>query len=319
MAGGQPSYTSRQAAAYTLDWLARQWMLSARWKEASASTQKQRRLTLQKICDKAGHVPADRVTRRMIVAGLDERADTPAAANWYLKVVKALFGWAVDAGHLTENPAHDIKGLKNKTDGFTPWSDADVTAYRQRWPIGSKQRLAFELLAGTGLRRGDVVRIGPQHIDGGLLSIETEKTGTVAHIAVSKELTGIIEQSQCGGNLVFLTTEQGAPYSKEGFANYFRRACASAGVKGSPHGIRKWAAAKDAESGASEMELRAKYGWETAEQSSTYTKSADRKRLARALAKRSERESVAPHLVMGEGEIAKKPTKSTVKKGGGTP
>lgn len=302
----------------TVKWLADRWEVSARFREARPSTQKQRRLTLAIICRNAGHVELSKVTPAMIAAGLDARAATPAAANWYLKVVKAMFRWAVEAGHMASSPAGSVKGLRNRTPGFTPWTDDDMAAFRARWPIGTKQRLALELLAATGLRRGDVVRIGPQHLDGTLLSIETEKTGTVAHIGMGEEILQIIAASP-SGHLLWLTTEHGEAYSKEGFANWFRRACRAAGVKGSPHGIRKWAAAKDAERGGSEMALRAKYGWESHEQSSTYTRSADRKKLAMSLAGRAAPAPTAPHLMPGAGLKPENQMDSKAKKEGGTP
>ena len=303
--GQKPATDRRMGSKGTVEWLIRQWMASGKWQDAMPSTQKQRRLTLQKISEKGGSIPISNLTTAMLQRGLDERRDTPAAANWYLKVIKALFKWAVEYGHMDHNPAQGIKGLKNKTPGFIPWTDDDVSTFRNHWPIGTKQRLAFELLATTGLRRGDIVRIGPQHIANDLLTIETEKTGTEANCHMDEWIYSVIDASP-SGHMLYLVTEHGKAYSKEGFANWFRRACVAAGVKGSPHGVRKWAAAKDAERGASEMQLRAKYAWESPEQSSTYTKSADRKRLARSLALGPNDEHNSPHLDAGAGNILKR-------------
>ena len=85
-----------------------------------------------------------------------------------------------------------------------------------------------------------------------------------------------------------------------------RKACYQAGVKASSHGLRKWAAAKLAEEGGSEMELQAKFGWKSQEQSSVYTRSANRKRLALQAAKRTQEEHETPHLDAGAGKKLKK-------------
>jgi integrase len=43
-----------------------------------------------------------------------------------------------------------------------------VTAYEKRWPIGTRQRVWLDVLLYTGLRRGDAVRLGRQHIREGV-------------------------------------------------------------------------------------------------------------------------------------------------------
>lgn len=46
----------------------------------------------------------------------------------------------------------------SKSEGFAVWTDADVAACRARWPLGTRRRLAFEVLRETGLRRGAATR-----------------------------------------------------------------------------------------------------------------------------------------------------------------
>jgi integrase len=88
----------------------------------------------------------------------------------------------------------------------------------------------------------------------------------------------------------------GTHYGKEGLGNAFREAIVAAGIpvskKGSDekgysaHGLRKASATIAAESGATESELNAMFGWSGYQMAQLYTKKADRKRLAaRALAK----------------------------------
>lgn len=70
--------------------------------------------------------------------------------------------------------------------------------------------------------------------------------------------------------------------TKERFGKDFRQWCKEAGLeKGkSAHGLRKLLASMVADSGGSEMELQALFGWVTNQQSLFYTKSANRKPLA---------------------------------------
>jgi len=67
---------------------------------------------------------------------------------------------------------------------------------------------------------------------------------------------------------------------KESCANWFRDACRAAGVAGSPHGLRKAAATRAADNGATEAELEALFGWRGGDMASLYTRAANRARLA---------------------------------------
>jgi integrase len=86
--------------------------------------------------------------------------------------------------------------------------------------------------------------------------------------------------------LTFVVGLDGKPMRKESLGNVFREACDKAGCRGSGHGLRKAAATRLANAGASIHELNAALGWEGTKMASLYTKAADRERLAKsALAK----------------------------------
>src|SRR6516162_1146981 len=77
-------------------------------------------------------------------------------------------------------------------------------------PIGTKGRLAFALLLYTGQRRGDVVKLGCQHIQGDLLTIDQGKTegGEEAHLEITlhHKMSEIIEATPTVGVKTFLVT-----------------------------------------------------------------------------------------------------------------
>ena len=72
--------------------------------------------------------------------------------------------------------------------------------------------------------------------------------------------------------------------TKEAFANWFREACRKAVVAGSPHGLRKAAATRAADNGATEAQLEAIFGWRGGHMASLYTRAANRAKLAREAA-----------------------------------
>jgi integrase len=75
--------------------------------------------------------------------------------------------FAVDTGLRQDNPTLGIKRPKLRGEGFKTWSEADIAQFENRHPVGSRARLALALLLYTGQRRGDVIRMGPQHVNNG--------------------------------------------------------------------------------------------------------------------------------------------------------
>jgi integrase len=73
---------------------------------------------------------------------------------------------------------------------------------------------------------------------------------------------------------------EGRPLTKESFGNLFKDACKAAGVPGSAHGVRKLAATRMANNGATEAQLMAVFGWTDPKMAAHYTRTANRRRLA---------------------------------------
>ena len=83
------------------------------------------------------------------------------------------------------------------------------------------------------------------------------------------------------GNLTFLMTEYGKPFTTDGFGGWFRRVCRAAGLEGcSAHGLRKAGATIAAENGATEQQLMAIYGWTSGKEAVRYTRQANKRRIA---------------------------------------
>ena len=63
------------------------------------------------------------------------------------------------------------------------WSAEEIAQFEAYYPIGSAPRLAFALLLYTMQRRGDVIRLGPQHIRSGELLHQAAKDRCRTHAA----------------------------------------------------------------------------------------------------------------------------------------
>ncbi len=192
-----------------------------------------------------------------------------------------VFGIASRWKPLKYDPTAGLSDLPlPKNDGHLPWSDDDMTAYEARWPIGTRQRVWFDVLAYTGLRRGDAVRLGRQHVRNGIATLKTEKTGALVSLPILAALAKTLAAGPCG-DLTFIAGKNGRPLTKESFGNLFRQACRDSGLANrSAHGLRKAAATRAAEHGATEAELEAIFGWSGGRMASLYTRAANRQRLS---------------------------------------
>jgi integrase len=276
---GEPVVEKGKADPRTLQWLFEQWMRSSDWAQTANSTRRQRENVLSRIIAENPTAPFRAITADHIRAGRERRKSTPAAANNFIKTMRALFAWAEEAKHVEANPAKDVKFIANKTDGFIPWTMEDLARFRACWPLGTRERVAIEVLANTGLRRGDAVRLGRQHVKEGVAVIRAEKTGVELFIPILPALTEALAHGPTG-DLSFICGADGRPLVKESFGNFFRKACSKARVPGSAHGVRKLAATVMADEGATEEQLKALFGWQTNDQSLVYTRTANRRRLA---------------------------------------
>ena len=73
------------------------------------------------------------------------------------------------------------------------------------------------------------------------------------------------------GDLTFIAGDRGQPLTEESFGNVFKDACRAAGVPGSAHGVRKIAATRAANAGATVAQLEAIFGWTGGTMASLYT------------------------------------------------
>ena len=269
----------------TLAWAIERYRAHSAWASLSPATRRQRENIYRAVIASAGATPLTEVTREAIREGRERRARKPHSANNFLKAMRGLFAWAVVEGLVAENPTKGVTLLKGPNDavGFRVWTEEELALFEAKWSVGTRERLAFDLLLFTGLRRGDAVRVGRKQVRDGVLSIRTEKTGEQITIPILPPLAESISAAHTG-DLTFLVTERGQPFVKEGFGNWFREACRGTECPGSAHGLRKAGATRAAENGATERQLMAMFGWSTNKMAALYTRAADRKRLALAAA-----------------------------------
>lgn len=212
---------------------------SSPFRTLKPATQKMRRRMLDRWRSEHGQLPLFRTDgagrRHMLLARqhvqvmVNKKGATPFEQRNFLNTLRSVFRWAMQEGRIPEDPTVGVTRPKATTAGYRTWGEDEIARFEQRFPIGCKARLAFALLLYTGQRRGDAVRMGPQLIRDGELTVTQEKTGTTVMIPVHPKLREIIDATPMIGVKTFLVTHRGKSYTAAGFGNWFRDLANEAG------------------------------------------------------------------------------------------
>jgi integrase len=244
-------------------------------------TRRYRRYILERFRVEHGDKRLSLLQRKHIERMIAAKAATPSAARNFLDALRPLMAHCITVGLIATDPTDGIKRTPIKTSGFATWSEDNIAAFERAHPIGSRARLAFSLLLYAGQRRSDTIRMGWQHIRGGILHVRQTKTGVELQIPIHPDLAEVLDAVPAT-NLTFLVTNSGAPFTPNGFGNLFRQWCAEARLPASltSHGLRKACCRRLAESGCAANVIAAISGHTTLRMVEKYTKAADQAKMA---------------------------------------
>ncbi|WP_299176966.1 hypothetical protein [uncultured Brevundimonas sp.] len=153
---------------------------SAEWTQLAATTQATYRGIIERLRRDYGHLGVKGLKADHVRKMRDLRRETPTAANNLLKVLRWMMAFAVERNLRQDNPVIGIKPLKVDSDGFHTWTEAEILKFETHWPVGTRERLAMDLLLYTAQRSGDVRQMGRQHVREGRIVNKlwlTQRTG----------------------------------------------------------------------------------------------------------------------------------------------
>ena len=243
-------------------------------------TRKTRRRIIERFRLKHGAKRAAMLRREHVLTMLAEIRKPTAKRHW-LKAIRGLFKSAVPSV-IAVDPTEGIAMVKlPKSKGHHTWTDDEIAQYRAHWPLGTQQRLVMEFALETFSRRGEVVRLGPQHVKNGRIRIERTHGSQDVDIPVSPELQAACD-AMPKSHLTYIVTARGAPRSKYGLGNDFAQWATEAGLPARCrlHGLKKGGMRRAAEAQATTHELMALSGHRTLSEVQRYTEDAEKKRLA---------------------------------------
>jgi len=202
----------------TLEGVARRYLESDRFATLAPATRAAYGRAIRRLIEHGAlrGLPVQRVTRTHIRRLLMHKADKASAAADALKKLRILFRFAINLGWCREDP----------TIGFTPpacttryaWSTGEIAAFEARWPVGTRERLAFDLLRHDGLRGHQII----------VLTIsDLAQRSIPPALPLTRRVPGARSYAAipCA-----LATTRGRPFSAAGFGKFLARAIADAGL-----------------------------------------------------------------------------------------
>ena len=265
----------------TLHWLIEQYLRSPKHLSKSTSTKKVLLRELDWLRKEAGDLPLSEFRARHIEA-LMSRKSGPAAANKVRKNLSMLFTFAIkqEVDGVTNNPTKAADRKRESSEGFHTWTNDEMKRFLATHPAGSKARLVFRIAENTGAARSDICKMTWENIKGDRIFYKRGKTEVGGGYIIQNELA--TELAKLDPNIPYLVSHSGGlPYKPETFGNWFKAQCMKAGLEHcSLHGIRKGQATAIADSGGSEFEVMAFLAHASPKEAATYTRKANRNKLA---------------------------------------
>lgn len=251
-----------------------------RYRNLSASRKRSIRGELDWLRQVAGDLPYARLEVRHVEAMMAKKSG-PTAANQVKKNLSMLFTFAAKKLKYTgPNPARFADRLKENPDGYHTWTDAEVDRFLERHGAGTKARLVLLLALNTGMSRQDLAGAGWQYVKDRRIAYRRGKTSVAADLPILPELAAELARLPADVMLFIVQDRRPIGYKPEALGNWFRERCDEANVPGSLHGLRKAGATRLADAGATEWEIASYLAHADTRQAATYTKRANRSKLA---------------------------------------
>jgi integrase len=267
---------------------------SADFVNLSPSSQRTYRTALKPILAAHGHRlvrDLPKAAARTIIEQIG--ATRPGMANLTRAALSKLMAYAIATDVREDNPFVGLTRYRLGT--FHTWTDQEIAVFEQRWPLGTRERLAFSLLLYTGQRGGDVCRMVRSDIVGGRIRVVQDKArkGTTNElmIPIHPALARALKAGPVVGTHHLITDSRGKPLSA--LTELIEAAVRKAGLPARcvAHGLRKAALRRLAECGATTKQIAAVSGHRSLSEIERYTARADQASLAdSAIAKLPDRE-----------------------------
>jgi Phage integrase family len=231
---------------------------SADFANLSTSSQVIYRKALKPILLSHGHRLVRELSKPIARALIEQiGAERPGMANVTLAALSKVMAYAIDTNVRPDNPFDGLKRYRLGT--HHTWTEQEIAAFEQRWPLGTRERLAFALLLYTGQRGGDVCRMVRSDIVNGRIRVVQDKVrkGTTNEllIPIHPALARALKAGPVVGMRHLITDARGKPLTA--LTGLIEAAVRAAGLPDRcvAHGLRKAALRRLAEAARPQSRL----------------------------------------------------------------
>jgi hypothetical protein len=189
MAGEAPKQTVKKDAPGTIGALIASYYQSDDFRMLGEGSKSGYRSRLEQIRRDHGHRAVAGLTKERIEEKiLAPLANKKGARIDTLKKLRILIRHAMGLkpAWLTSDPSEGI--ARGKTKEIRAWKDSEMAAFEKRWPIGTKQRAAYELMLNVGTARVDVHLTTWTQADDEGFEYTRKKTGVPVTVALAESL-----------------------------------------------------------------------------------------------------------------------------------
>lgn len=278
---------------------------------SNPGTLKKKRLTLDAIVREHGHRSAVLLDYVHVAKMHADMKAKPGAANNRLRILSEMMDlagperlkWRVG------NPCAKVSPYKGGH--HATWTLDQLAAFEKRWPLGTVERTAFEIMSWTSVRIGDAFLLRwsqyqelladkrTEDIAGWLVvqqvKADDENQDRTLSVPVAPELAVALsawrdtlrstERKVPGlarGDSTILITQHGKPFSQGSISKWFAEKIAAANLpaKCVAHGLRKSACRGMAEGEASNQAIKGMSGHRNSALVDLYTQAAEQPKLA---------------------------------------
>ena len=151
-----------------------------------------------------GATPLDRITRDHVLRWFDAYSRTaPGGANHALRILRRILEFAVACGHIPINPARNV--TMNRRTALTRFLSTDelrrlhraLDRHARITPQRARQADIIRLLLLTGCRRGEILALRWNAVDGDTIALADAKTGP-RKVYLSTRARRIVERQPRG-------------------------------------------------------------------------------------------------------------------------
>lgn len=291
--------------ADTLDTLITSLKASAEWAKLAGSTKANWMTWLHRISDKFGAAPLgafnDRQMRGDVLEWRDRWLDQPRSADMGMQAFSRLLSFGFDRGRLTSNILSGVENLYDNNRSDIVWERQHFENFSPHASVEVQE--GVDLAAGTGMRRGDLVKLPWEAVGDHAIIWKTGKSRGKAQIVIpllpeTKALLARIKARHCAEQSrlpekkrrplppTVLSNSRWQPWTASGFGSRFNDAKVESGIDVNLHDLRGTFATRCMIAGLTDQEIADILGWTTKDVAAIRVKYVDQARVVIALAER---------------------------------